>query len=207
MRLFSVVLTLAVFAGITEACSPVVRKVAVVKKAAVVEVVEVKRVLALDYVPIAVAVPAYQAGYAAYPQPAIAAPTPAITAPAAVSPDVAALQARIAALERLLAVQGGGNVATPKPADRAPEQIPPLESKAVPGGKLTACAGCHEAAVAEAKGGSKVLLTGGVLTTNRALLHKGMQLTLSGKMPKAPAPPLSEDAKAEVMSALLGEGQ
>ncbi len=157
-----------------------VRRVVVVRKA----VVEVKEVLAVQFIP----VPAYSIGYAPYPVPT---PVPA-PGPGPLPPPPA---------QRPAAAPGAAAPPTSAPAAAPAVAQPPAAVLAIFAAK---CASCHDAAAAAEKGGRFTLLSAGQLAplTDRQAM-KVATLSYSGKMPKS-GEKLTDEEVASIMQYVEG---
>ncbi len=171
----------------------VVRQNAVVVK----EKVVVEPAVIATFAPLVVAVPQYSVGYAA---PAYAPPPATPTPPAAAASDeTAKLRAEIASLRAEMARLKTGSPAPAEVGAKAAPSAPKAEDRPFVAVLQSKCASCHEARVANAKGGKLVLLNGiepAALTP--AQLLQVVRKTWDGDMP--PREKLSDEDQSALMT-------
>lgn len=143
----------------------------------VVQEVQVKKVVAVEYLALPVVVPAYAVGYN---QPSTVIPTPAIApAPSSCETKLTEVSAKLAALE--------ARIEAALTAE-APSSLPPgAQGAGRPKVKtlVSKCASCHDSTVATTKGGKLVLFDKGAATSwTNEVVGKVLREVSSGRMPK-----------------------
>jgi hypothetical protein len=150
--------------------------------------VQVKKVVAVEYLAVPVALPVYAIGYA----PAYVPTAPAMPAPAAIPQQtpcdikLSETNARLAALEARLSV-GGTLAPSTQPLPPPMTPVPPLpnDSGAAKSPFTLRCAGCHDASVAQAKGGKLTMFQNGLtLPIEPGIANKAIRAMMKGTMPK-----------------------
>lgn len=153
--------------------------------------VQVKKVVAVEYLAVPVALPVYAVGYAPAYAPAPAMPTLA-AAPAMTPCDIklSETNARLAALEARV---GLGSAPAPAaqpvppgpPAPPPMQPVPPLNGNGAAKSPFTLrCAVCHDASVANAKGGKHAFFQfGAAVPLAPEIANKAIRLMMKGEMP------------------------
>lgn len=164
----------------------------------VVQEVQVKKVVAVEYLALPVVVPAYSVGYSAPPVPL---PTPT-TAPVQSSCETKLIEvnAKLAALEARIGAALGTGTAPPAspPMTPAPSVPAPRQSS-----MITHCAKCHDASVSATKGGKLTMMNASkMLRLNDEQIMSAIRAIKVGDMPKDHQ--LDDASYSAVLSDLIG---